>query len=511
MGPLEASLPDGLTERNPEPSRRSPSVVTGRAPGIMPPMSEHVGSAPGPSACPFVAFEDERDERSSAPDARHRCFAELRPAHRSTAHQDAYCLSSAFPACPTFQDWVRREGARARDGAAQAPAVREPSPIRSDAPPERVIPAERVAGAWAGTLDPAPQDAVPPAFLAGDPGGRPTSEPAPPRPPAWAGTLDPASPLIGPPPSTAFPSDPGAEAAAGQAPAPLAPLPQRGPIYPTSTPPPSPPATAADGSATVWRRSRRDWAAPPPWASDAGVSPDETVGARPGPGAGLAASAASWLGDEADAGEDPDDAPAAADAAANRRRGWDAPDDGYGWDDRSALDRRRDERRSVRGRSRGPAWEEPPPREVFPSLRTRLPAVAIPRSSSLTLWFVALIVAAAVLFFVPPLLLRLGGVGGERPTATPAPATSTPAPSVAPTPTPAPTPQTYVIAPGDSLARVARRFGVTLEELLAANPQITDKDLIRIGDEIVVPPPKPDSIEDGTTPTTVDDAASPSP
>ncbi|HEX5824006.1 MAG TPA: hypothetical protein VFY18_06030, partial [Candidatus Limnocylindrales bacterium] len=78
--------------------------------------------ADGASACPFVAFEDDRDERASVPDHRHRCYAETRPAPRALAHQEAYCLSSAFPVCPTFQDWARREAARARDAADAAAA-----------------------------------------------------------------------------------------------------------------------------------------------------------------------------------------------------------------------------------------------------------------------------------------------------------------------------------------------------------------------------------------------------
>ena len=70
--------------------------------------------ADGAHACPFVAFEDERDERSTVPDHHHRCYAENPPAPRALAHQEAYCLSTAFPVCPTFQDWARRESARAR-------------------------------------------------------------------------------------------------------------------------------------------------------------------------------------------------------------------------------------------------------------------------------------------------------------------------------------------------------------------------------------------------------------
>jgi hypothetical protein len=69
--------------------------------------------ADGAPACPFVAFVDDRDERATSPDHRHRCYAEREPAPRALAHQEAYCLSSAFPVCPTFQDWARREAARA--------------------------------------------------------------------------------------------------------------------------------------------------------------------------------------------------------------------------------------------------------------------------------------------------------------------------------------------------------------------------------------------------------------
>ena len=74
----------------------------------------------GAPACPFVAFEDDRDARATSPDHRHRCYAEVRPAPRALAHQEAYCLSSAFPVCPTFQDWARREAAQARATAASA-------------------------------------------------------------------------------------------------------------------------------------------------------------------------------------------------------------------------------------------------------------------------------------------------------------------------------------------------------------------------------------------------------
>ena len=106
--------------------------------GIIGPMTERgLPSADGSPACPFVAFEDDRDARADRPDHRHRCFAEAAPAPRALAHQEAYCLSSAFPVCPTFQDWARREAAHAVPGAVADEEGAEPAagaPPRSGRP-----------------------------------------------------------------------------------------------------------------------------------------------------------------------------------------------------------------------------------------------------------------------------------------------------------------------------------------------------------------------------------------
>src|SRR3954451_24622018 len=76
-----------------------------------------------PRACPFVALELDRDKRSDRPDYRHRCFAEPTPAPRSIAHQEAYCLSPNFSACPVFQDWAVRAAAHPVEGSTSiAPA-----------------------------------------------------------------------------------------------------------------------------------------------------------------------------------------------------------------------------------------------------------------------------------------------------------------------------------------------------------------------------------------------------
>src|SRR4051794_19332793 len=128
----------------------------------------------GAPACPFVAFEDDRDARATVPDHRHRCFAEPRPAPRALAHQEAYCLSSAFPVCPTFQDWARREAAAARptpgsaragrDDALVANPVTPPLDREADAPdPDQGLTPVQRSGA--------PRDWAAPPPWTGDPAG----------------------------------------------------------------------------------------------------------------------------------------------------------------------------------------------------------------------------------------------------------------------------------------------------------------------------------------------------
>jgi LysM repeat protein len=81
------------------------------------------------------------------------------------------------------------------------------------------------------------------------------------------------------------------------------------------------------------------------------------------------------------------------------------------------------------------------------------------------------------------------------PTASPSTALETP--SAAPTVPAAPTPQIYVIKSGDTLSKVATRFGVTLDDLLEANKDnIEDPDKISIGDQIIIPAAAPDEFVD---------------
>lgn len=48
-------------------------------------------------------------------------------------------------------------------------------------------------------------------------------------------------------------------------------------------------------------------------------------------------------------------------------------------------------------------------------------------------------------------------------------------------------PQVYLIKPGDTLAKIASRYGVTVDELLALNIHIDDPDVIYAGQPINVP------------------------
>lgn len=103
----------------------------------------------------------------------------------------------------------------------------------------------------------------------------------------------------------------------------------------------------------------------------------------------------------------------------------------------------------------------------------------------------AALVLAFTLTFVGCGLL---GDGGGPPFLTP---TATPRPQVPPLPEatlpPAETPTlspvastTYTVQAGDTLSAIARRFGTTVEAIVAAN-NLTDPDLIQVGQELVIP------------------------
>lgn len=45
----------------------------------------------------------------------------------------------------------------------------------------------------------------------------------------------------------------------------------------------------------------------------------------------------------------------------------------------------------------------------------------------------------------------------------------------------------YQIKSDDMLTSIAKRYGVTIEDIIKANPQIKDRDIIYIGDWIAIP------------------------
>jgi len=420
----------------------------------------------GAPACPFVAFEDERDERATSPDHRHRCYAESKPAPRALAHQEAYCLSSAFPVCPTFQDWARREAARSRQE-----------------PPKSSTSMDAVA-AGSQPRNPPRNWAAPPPWLSRSGGQQPPD-----------GTLwDEDDELE---------DDEAGDEHATPAVAPEPEVPRRGRGLSGSYAH----QIAAEGDEGDAQDDEDDHR-----AVDAGVGlpGDEATVEAAGPATGAAsrASAPSWP-------EHDDFAPA-------RELTPRPPQYGHaeGWDDElpdgppEPVIRRRRERESGRyavgagdggpgggGRGGGgrrdpaPDWERARPLEAYPTLRSRrIGSLSLP---PILLGVVALALAAAVLFALPGLL----GFGNPQAGGSPTPTTRivTPIPTVNPTPVPEPTPVTYVVQSGDTMSRIAGRFGISLQALIDANSDtIPDPNKLRVGDVLVIPVPLPTELPAAT-------------
>ena len=420
----------------------------------------------GAPACPFVAFEDDRDARSTAPDHRHRCYAEARPAPRALAHQEAYCLASAFPVCPTFQDWARREAAAATPtAAAPTPAVRSdteqlrersllPPPDRPDRHPDvPPLPPHR----------PAPRDwAAPPPWLSGDA-------------PADAGFDAPGAPR-----GSGAPGDPAARGLSGSVADRWA---SRGPDDEDDA------DDAADPAAPPRRPARDDDTDLPGLLARSA-------------GAGAGRGAPPPLADlDDDPGDEPEYRPISRRERLPAERPGRQPEREPRRDrPRAGADPAR-QRRNPDDRIHGPAWEEPRRFEAYPQIKS---PVGLPNLSPLLLGIAALGLAAVALFFLPALL----GVGNDDdPTGSPTASASTPTdptPTPEPTPTPAPTPTIHVVAEGDTLSKIAAQYGLTLEDLLAANEQITNPNRISVGDEIIIPvaePSPPDEVPSEESPS----------
>lgn len=402
-----------------------------------------------PQACPFIALELDRDRRSDKPDYRHRCFAEPIPQPRAIAHQEAYCLSSEFAACPIFQGWAMRAAARpvpvpsGYEGRTAQPQAPMPS-----APEAQAAAAQAALPADVPPVAPAPGEAWP------------------------AETFSPASSVDTPAQMAAFGQEDSGERAGVEE-------------FESATPAEAEPPFEHEFP-SAWSTASASPAAPSP-AFLAGGSE------RAAPDAALNPSG--------------DDAP--------------VPDFLAGRAERAPVARPRPSRPDVQSRetvSREdlvPSWEltsryGADPGDGHGGRRVRDDDDGGGGGGGRFGGLVTAIVVVAILALGVAGVIFLPGLLAGRPAATSTPtitlaptflssptlpvASVTPiasvGPTLAPTATPEPgaTPRLYRIKGGDTLGRIAQRFRVTVAEILAANPQITNPDRIVPGDVITIPP-----------------------
>jgi hypothetical protein len=429
--------------------------------------------ADGASACPFVAFEDDRDERATVPDHRHRCYAEPRPAPRALAHQEAYCLSSAFPVCPIFQDWARREAARARADTARTQAAADArGDERSSERPGALSDGAAAGGAGIGAS----------AAAAGLGGAAPADD---------RGRDDDERGRDG--------DDDGGRLGEDR-----------------ERPGDDRERHGDDRSDDPNRRNPpRDWAAPPPWLAsrdgrhpDADADPPPFLGRRAAePGRGLAGSPADRMAGGPPPSDD-DDVPwtaSAASAAAGRAALGSGPaglDEGRrgrrpaeaeieDLDPEDEVEPRRPVRRPRAydqhlGGTAGPDWERPRRQDAYPTIKARM---EFPDLRRLLLMAGLVVVSAIALYFLPA-VLGMGSGNGTPGAGSPGPSSAAQrSPSAKPTTPPAPTPSVYTIKKGETLSKIATAHGITIEELLLANPTIKDANKISEGQQIILPVP----------------------
>jgi LysM repeat protein len=431
-------------------------------------------SADGSPACPFVAFEDDRDERADRPDHRHRCFAEATPAPRALAHQEAYCLSSAFPVCPTFQEWARREAAHAVPAAAGVDDEAE---------------AAAVGGAGAAGLAPtasSDREDEEEDDLWSQPRPEPPIEERPRRNPPrdWAA----------PPPWASGSGGASAASAAGVAAGSLDRSRDAGPSFVASPDEGQGLAGSAADRLARGEDLEEEWA-PRPATRPRPAAPESAASTSSPADPDLAALVAGAAHEAAVSESHVDVRPP---ARAGRRPTVSSTRD-------RGRDRDRDRERAAAVSDHGhdgPSWEKARRYEAYPSIKTRASLPGLSGIPTVGILAGGVLLAALILFFLPG-VLGVGGPGGDGTTASASPSSAVEgSPSISPTPVPAPTPQVYTIKAGDTLSRIARQFNVSLDALLAANKDtIQNPNRIRVGDQIVIPLPETEEVPAEASPS----------
>lgn len=420
-------------------------------------------------ACPFVALELDRDRRSDKPDYRHRCFAEPTPAPRSIAHQEAYCLSPNFAACPIFQDWAVRAAARpaepngssAAAGAAAPDGLAAGAALVDDDRSVADVDQETAPPTGDSALEELPEDA--------------SVTPAGAEIAAAAAAATGLSPGFASSPPTFATTDWQSEAHESEqlgvfdAP-PQSSYGQPDTGYPEATEEPiAEPTPAQPPPAFVPPPSRPEPPTPPAEEAAAAVAAPAFLAGRSSRPQAETSSAAS--------GAPPRPAP------------YVSRDDLV------------------------PSWEldgrygaEPPPNQSGGGSRLDGILTAIAVIAILALGVAAVLFLPGILNKSTPPKTPLpsfvipSGLPGTAPSSV-ATVPPTIGPSVAPTvaPTlqasqgPVGSPRLYKIKTGDSLARIANKFGVTVQQILDANPDITDPNSIFVGQIIVIPTAAPPS------------------
>jgi LysM domain-containing protein len=514
----------------------------------------------GSPACPFVAFAEEPDSRAGVPDHRHRCFAQEPPEPRARAHQERFCLTSAFAGCAYFQDWAVRQAAE---------RVPEPVPVAARVTTRTARP-DRASRAGAGPGQLA-FDAVDPAFERADRGERYDRDdrydrdrdrnqrrPAraePERPYARTDAQDRRYVRVGP-------DDRGYDGIDGddrrydrvaaddrrydRVDADDRSYRRRDPgdaeferVERTRGRNGADAADDADDAAgwesAAWepseerdrpREPRRERSRAATRSGNGGpTNADERytgyptaarllgIGSSPAylPGGDELAEPGKWQRSERLQSwlEDAEQSARTARVETVERDEWSDSFAAVDPDlDADALDVARPgelqagvlphrasqarrtpmpqpQRIGRQAARRGMPWERRATPETFPLLRPQQE----PRSrriSPVLLAVLALLLAAGVVFAVPTLFAGRPRQAATAPTPT---ATATVAPSEAPPSFAVPTPRVYTVAKGDTIRGIASQFKLTMDELLGANPAITNPSRIRIGQKIVIPSP----------------------